>query len=404
MTHTELLNHIRLELKNQGVVWKREQDFFEFLLPDKNWKKFRSTWYSWKPTKDGLYTTHNLSKSTHILAIIAEKFHLNMSVWEASSPVQIRAVEQGLKAYFLKEDALDISEIIPQFTLSEVQEQLLKKLKIMPLFNMKKILDEHPECFTRTFPNQPFLLALLNILYAKGAYAFLVEKVFPNLMAHQRSNVHVKILEAHVLGSLEKPRFMEAVKLLDSIESDDTDEIIDLKTAAISNLRRFHVANSNFSDARLKEGLARTIKTYYQIYCYKRKYHYYPAINLMYALDLASRLGVETIDIDTKILYRQAKVSMVKEQSSNDRDLQYYASVSELEFLLLLGKQGVMREMGRMLERLTPLVTMVERTERQMVEFLAMAERLGADLGVMKVEFKKVIGLLEDYKKVNHGE
>ena len=45
MTHTELLNHIAQELNHQGVLlWKKEQELFELLLPNEDWKKSRSTW------------------------------------------------------------------------------------------------------------------------------------------------------------------------------------------------------------------------------------------------------------------------------------------------------------------------------------------------------------------------
>ncbi len=400
MTHTELLNHIRHELKKQNVTWKKEQELFELLLPDENWKKFRSTWYSWKPNKDGVYTIFNLTKSSHVLSKISKRLFLDISIWQAGDIEQLRAVKQGVSAYVQAQEQLDLSAIIPQFSLSETQEKLLEKFKKLPLFNIDQISDNHPQFFTRTFSNQAFLLALLNLLYAKGAYEFLIEKVFPNLMAHQRSNIQVKILEAHVLGSLKEPRFMEAVKLLDSIESQDTDEIIDLKTSAISNLRRFHLASSNFSNQELKEGLSTTIKTYHQIYNYKKNYHYYPAINLMYALVLAKNLKIETLDIDPQELYTQAKRSIKKEKASPKKEDQYYASVTELEFLLLLRKKDLTREMEVMLENLKPLGTLVDRTQRQMIEFLAMAERLGAELDSLHLAFKKIIKLLEDYKQL----
>ncbi len=404
MTHTELLNHIRHELKNQNVTWKKEQELFELLLPDENWKKFRSTWYSWKPNKEGVYTIFNLTKSSHILSKISKRLFLDISIWRAGDIEQLRAVKQGVSAYVQAQEQLDLSAIIPQFSLNETQEKLLEKFQKLPLFNIHQISDNHPQFFTRTFPNQAFLLALLNLLYAKGAYEFLIEKVFPNLMAHQRSNIQVKILEAHLLGSLKEPRFMEAVKLLDSIESQDTDEIIDLKTSTISNLRRFHLANSNFSNQQLKEGLVSMVKSYHQIFAYKKNHHYYPAINLMYALVLANALRLESIEIDPQKLYTQAKPSIKRGKNLNKTEEQYYASMSELEFELLLGKHNIRTKIGGILERLNPSLSLVNRTKRQMVEFLAMAERLGAILGSRKQEFEKVIKLLNDYEKVKQGQ
>jgi hypothetical protein len=399
MTHTELLNHIRYELKRQGVVWKKEQELFELLLPDEDWKKLRSTWYSWRPNKDGLYTTSTLSKSSHILSKISEKLFLDMSVWRVGEAEQVRAVEQGISEYVRNEEKLDLSEIIPQFPLSEEQQHLLEEFKKVPLINIGEKAFVHPEFFTNTFLNQAFLLALLNVLYARGAYEFLAEKVFPNLMSHQRSNVKVKMLEAHVLGCLKKPRYMEAVKLLESIKSEEMSLNIDLHTSLMSNLRRYHMNTAELNDKSLKEGVAITLSVYHKIYSHKENHHYYPAINLMYALVLVKALHLNTLELDGQKLYRKALSSIKKEKDSSLLSECYYASVSELEFFLLLGRKNVVSKMGEMLERLSPPLSYVKRTARQMAEFLAMANRLDVDLGEMKREFERVLVLMEDYRK-----
>ena len=90
---------------------------------------------------------------------------------------------------------------------------------------------------------------------------------------------------------------------------------------------------------------------------------------------------------------------MEQEKSSNNVSAVYYASVTELEFLLLLGEKNITRKMGFMLETQRPSVVLVDRTKRQMVEFVAMVERVEANLPELVGEFKKVIELLEDYGK-----
>jgi hypothetical protein len=218
-------------------------------------------------------------------------------------------------------------------------------------------------------------------------------------MSHRTSETDVKVMVAHALGSLKKPRSMEAVKLLESIEGQDTNEIIDLKTAAISNLRREHVANSNFSDAELLDGLKKMASTYFTIYSFKKNYHYYPAINLMYTLVLLEALSEDVLEMKKEDIYANAKLSIEKDKKSKNLETVYYARVSELEFFLLLSRNNVKQEIESFLDDLKPSVTLVERTKRQMLEFLAMIERLGANVGELGAMFEKIVILLEDYEK-----
>lgn len=399
MTHTELLHYIRKEMKEQGIVWKKEEEFFQLLLPDENWKRLRSTWYYWKPDRNGVYKTLKPSKSLHLFDKIAKTLFLDPKVWEFHGNEQKRAVRQGVAEYILQGDTLDISEMIEQDEITLEQEQILEKVAQSSLKEIATLLEASSSNLTKTFSNQLFLLALLELLYRKGAYELLDAEVFPKLMPHRRSQTEVKVMEAHVLGSLKKPRYMEAVKLLESIEGQDTHEIIDLKTSAISNLRREHVANSNFSNEALVDGLKKMATTYHNIYAFKNNFHYYPAINLMYTLVLLEALSLEFDTVSKEELYSNAKPSMEKDKKSKEQETVYYASVSELEFLLLLGRNNAVREMENMLATLKPSVSLVERSKRQMLEFLAMSVRLGADVGELDSMFKKAIALLEDYER-----
>ena len=119
----------------------------------------------------------------------------------------------------------------------------------------------------------------------------------------------------------------------------------------------------------------------------------------MYALVLLEALSLGFLKVTKEELYANAKPSMEKDKKSKKQETVYYARVSELEFLLLLGRENALREMESMLARLTPSVTLVERSKRQMLEFLAMTERLGIDIGRLGGMFKKAIILLEDYER-----
>ena len=395
MTDTKLLNFIRQEMKRQGVVWKKEQELFEMLVPNEPWVKYKTNWSNWKHEK-----VDELSKSPHIRLAIGQTLFFSSNVWGASDLVQKEAVVQGVERRFVKQSHLvpDLGAIIPSFVLDAEQEKLLETLETKNLEEIEKALANYPHYFERTFANQDFLVKLLDVLYAKGAYDFLVERLFPNLLSHQRGKVEVKVMEAHALGSLSEPRYMESVKLLESIKTNSDKKLIDLKTAMVSNLRRHHRANSNFSNEELKNGLVVMVETYHNIFEYQEAYHYYPAVNLMYALVLAEALALETIAIDKERVFKRAKKSIEAEKKSESSDEVYYASMSELEFMVLLKSPRVVKKMEMMLEELKPTLSLLERSKRQMVEFLNMTERLSADLATIKMEFKKLIGLLDDYE------
>ena len=395
MTDTGLINYIREEMKQQGVTWKKEQELFSMLIPNEEWKQYKTSWSNWKNMR-----VHDLTKSPHIRLAIQKTLFFDSNIWAASTLIQKEAVQKGVyKAFVKTEQSLpDWTSIIPKFQLNTEQKILLECISPLGAKEAKKQLLENVQFFERIFSNQAFLLELLNSMYAKGDYDFLVEYVFPNLLSHQRSNVNVKTMEAHALGSLKKPRYMESVKLLESIEPSSDKKIIDLKTSMLSNLRRYY-AKEPLSLKELTDGMSVILNMYHELFVYEEAYHYYPAINLVYVLQVLNALSHEQHEVSAKEVYQKAKGSMEQEKNSNNVSAFYYASVTELEFLLLLGEKNITRKMGFMLETQRPSVVLVDRTKRQMVEFVAMVERVGADLPELVGEFKKVIELLEDYGK-----
>ena len=400
MTDTRLLNFIRQEMKKQGITWKKEQELFELLIPNEPWASYRTSWSNWKQEK-----VHYLQKSPHIRLAIGKTLHFDANVWGASDWLQKEAVQKGVKKAFLEKGLPDWGQIIPSFTLSFEQKNVLEDLKYLSLGETEEKLKKHAEYFERNFENQAFLLALLEDLYAKGAYDLLVLKVFPNLLSHQRGELRVKVMEAHSLGSLKEPKYMQSVKLLESIEDSSEKKVIDLKTSMLSNLRRYHAQNKNLSTKELLHGMEVMAKMYYELFLYDERYHYYPAINLLYVVQVYNALSKNKFAVDVNDVFRKAKASIKEEKESPDANCLYYASVTEFEFALLLGEKGVVRKMALMLTMQKPSMALVHRTKRQMLEFVAMIRRVEAGLGGLLVEFEKVITLLGDYEKeVGHGK
>lgn len=396
MTNTQLINYIRHEMKQQGIVWKKEQELFEMLVPNESWKKYKTSWSNWKREK-----VDELTKSPHIRLAIGETLFFKPNIWEASDARQKEAVKKGVQKAFVETPQLlpKWDNIVPSFTVTQEQQELLKVLKEESLPHIEIRLNNYPHYFEPSFSNQDFLLKLLKLLYEKGAYDFLVQRVFPALLSHQRGELKVKIMEAHALGSLKEPKYLQSVKLLQSIQPSDEKKVIDLKTSMLSNLRRYHLQQKELSLDELKEGMTIMLKMYHELFCYAQNYHYYPAINLLYILQILSTITQEQLAINPHEVYQKAQASIKAEKEQNPKQCHYYAQMSEFEFLLLLGHQGVERKIGSMLETHTPSVALVQRTKRQMLEFVAMVERVEATLPKLTLAFQKVIKLLEDYER-----
>ena len=395
MTDTQLLNYIRKEMQRQGVAWKKEQELFEMLVPSEDWKSYRTSWSNWKKMN-----VHFLTKSPNIRVAISKTLFFDPNIWDSSSAIQKEAIEKGVTRAFvnISTPLPNLEKIIPTFSMNDKQKKLLSIFPSLSLPQIEETLLTHSDFISRSLPNQNFLLELLEILYARGAYDILIEHLFPNLLSYNRGKLHIKIMEAHTLGSLDKPRYMESVKLLDSIETSEEYQIIDLKTSMLSNLRREHIKDMTLGYDVLVEGMRRMGKMYYELFCYAERYHYYPAINLLYIEVLRTILPNEKSLIDRDELYNRAKASIAKDKKSKSSTTLYYASITEFEFLLLLGDENIVQKMTLLLESLMPLPSLVERTKRQMIEFISMTERVKAPLPKLIGRFNKVIELLEDYE------
>jgi len=332
------------------------------------------------------------------LTAIQNRLSFDASVWDAGELIQIEAVKRGITlAFKTKRDPINIGKLIPKYSLNEKQKELLEVWSHCSIVVIEEQIEEHQKCFKRTLVNQPFLLKLLNLLYLKGGYQLLVDRVFPKLLSTKRSKREVKIVEANVLNALPNPKYLQCVELLDSIEGRDSVEIIDLKTTVVSNLRRYHMTHGNLEKEEFKAGVETIMQHYYQIYSYDEVYHYYPALHFLYALILAEALALKTIEIDKQQFFKSVQASITDDKKSKKEVSYYYATMSNLELRLLLGKD-VMREMGAFLESYEPSISLLYRTKRQMVEYVELIERYEINLPDMVCTFKRIIALFEDYE------
>ena len=398
MTNTELLHFIREELTVQGISWKSERELFELLVPNEEWRKYKTNWSNWKRTKEKAFRVEYLRRAPNILLAIQRRLSFSSSVWESSDATQREAVRRGVNlAFKTRRDPIDIGAFIPQYTLLAKEKELLEQWSDASIVEIEKDLEQQQSLFQQTLVNQPFLLKLLNLLYIKGAYELIYKKILPNLLPTKRSQVQVKILEANVLSSLPNPKYLQTVELLNSIEGRETLEIIDLKTAAISNLRRHQIMHGNLDKEEFKVGVSTIMMTYHDLYTYDEVYHYYPALHFLYALVLAEALDLEHLSIDKQQFHKTLQASIEKDKKSKGSDSYYYASMSDFEVQLLLGKD-IIREIGAFLEVYEPSSLLLHRTKRQMVEYVELIECYEIELPNIVSLLKRVIGLFEDYE------
>ncbi len=396
MTHTEMLEFIRMELAREGVVWKSEKELFQMLVKDEPWEKYRSNWDSWKNKK-----VQYLKKSFHILIKIANTLGFDPSVWDnRNEAVQKSEIRKAVRKYCKAKDTIDLSALMPPDPpLTEKQKRVLREIERVSNDKAAEFLELYPELFSSVTENQTFLLRVTEILYMRGLYDFLDERVFPSLLPHNRADPKVRIVMAHTFGSLSKPKYLEAAKLLETIKSDSDEELIDLKTSVISNIRREILTKEEISEEEIKSSLEILGRYYKDIYEKGDEAHYYPAINLAYILKIYESLFFEKMfayDVDR--LYKECKNSVEIDKSKKEKDLRYYAWMSESEFKMLAGKR-VSEEIYLIFEELKPSLFLIDRTLRQMEFFKKLIVRSPKRWDNLP-ELFRVMEILREYGKI----
>ena len=375
MSDTELLAYIIDEMKKAGIVYKGEREIFNILVPNEPWEKYKKSWYHWK--KQEIKT---LRKSKNIKEAISKTLHFDYAVWGLSDSTQKKAIKEGIELYKKSQKpVVDLGDLMPkEAPLSNEQKKLLNQIENVSLKDVGKLLKRHSSFFKATLENQTFVLSILNFLYKHGCYNLLEEMVFPALLPHNRGDKKIKIIEAHTLGSMKPPRYRASAILLDSVKVDSDLELIDIKTAAISNIRRYRLSDKSLNKEELKEILKVLIKHYYDTFILKESYHYYPAINLLYMLKLYLLIFTKEniIPMDISQIQDKTKPSISKDIRSKNSDTIYYAKITELEIKMLsTKKQDISREFGLVIESLNPSPDLLKRTLRQIEQFLDIVYR-----------------------------
>jgi len=399
MSETELLSYIMDELKKSGIVWRSDREIFNILIPNESWEKYKKSWYHWKKK-----SVKTFRKSKNIKEAISKTLGFDYHIWSSTQEKQKSTIKEAIKLYTQNQKSLiDLSDLMPQQSpLSKKQEQLLEKIKVSSVTKIKEILLNNQECLIQTLENQTFILTLLTFLYQNAFYDLLYELIFPALLPHNRSDKKIKIIEAHTLGIIKKPKYRQSALLLNSVKIDSDSQLIDIKTSAISNIRRYRLSNPNLNIQELKEILKAIIKHYHDTYIYDKRYHYYPAINLLYMIKLFQLIFKDDKEfsvIDISKIQADTKTSIQQDADSKEPEKVYYAKITELEIKMLIYENKIIsREFGLLIEILNPSENLLNRTQRTMEEFLEIADRFCKDCENKLEHIKRVVNVFRDKK------
>jgi hypothetical protein len=379
------------------MEWGFQKELFEILLPEEDYEKYRSSWSNW------LRGPVQRINNGHIRTSIQRQFDFDGSIWDAPDRTQREVLRQAVKRFVHPDPQIDLNELLPRnVPLSDEQMGLLVRLRNACEDDSLELLERADHFLEPRPENQNFLLELLPLLYRKGMYDFLESSVFPSLLPHNAESSHIKIFRAHTLGSLKNPDYLRAASLLLSIETDAPEELMELQTGVISNVRRYHLEKPDLTREELAQTLPVMTRYYTEVFETAQKHHYYPGINLAYMLTLSRHCVPETHHIDpdeVANIYRDAEPSIVRDGTDGSEELRYYARMSDMEFRLLLGRDHLQHDLYVLLEEGNPsYISYVERTLRMMEFFIRTMKRFGDDRGQkLAKNFTEFAELLKGY-------
>jgi hypothetical protein len=388
MKPTELLKYLIERLKENGII-RYNKDFWEYIGLDTNQKQT-------KKLSDYLRRSGTIRDKV-FLKKIEKKFGFEKNIWNICESSQIARIDEAIeRALALQKlpgkSALDISDIIQDIpALSQTQQSLLKDFEtLQDKKEIEACIDTYLSegLLDKKVQNQEFLVHLLYLAYDKGLYSIIIAFILPNLYMSYRQRTEVQKIEAHTLGSLNE--YKEAKHILHKLIHHNTIENINLRTSALSNHKRELFASTKPIP---NEELYLLVQGYQELHAMERIYSYYTGINLLYMVVLGERLfpnDTRFSAIDKKEIYDQSKPSLKKDKTHND----YYVSMSELEFHLLLEREGVWKKIESFLINDKPHPSLVERTLRQMKLF---TNHIGKNQHTLLSLFQKTIVTLEDY-------
>lgn len=377
----ELFGYVlnQMNSSNEGIKREISKKIKNIPCKKENEKNYKNNFHNWKNGK-----TDRINRR-EIKQIIEKNFYFSPSLWDMGEVTIRHAVKEGV-AKFVKEHTKDLTQINNLFDdirkefnmndkISEEEKHLLEKFSNMTEKNVMEYIAEHYPLHKHH--SQHFLQALIPILYEKGYYDLLLQDVIVSLDIHLQESNQLKKIKARIYSSPKVAEYKKAFDILSTIESTNDEETVDMRTEAISNIRRHYLSNKSVDTRQKRVYIGLLMRYYDDIFKHKDTYHYYPAVNLAYLVVIDFILSDEKIKnklLFNKInyLYDKCKKSIILDKKSEDVIKRYYASTAELEFLLLKGVGNPIAEIERFLEFKETKIPSQElmRTQRQMQFFV----------------------------------
>jgi len=342
-------------------------------------KNYKNNFNNWKNGKTDRINRQEVKQR------LEKNFYFAPSLWEMHETTVKQAIAEGViqfvnnRTKVAEEVTTLFDEIRNEFKIKEqISEKELETLDVIKGMSEKSMM-----AFIAThYPlakshSQDFIQKLIPILFEKGYYELLLHDVLESLDVHLQERKQIKKIKAHIYGSPRIAEYLKAFNILSTIESGDDIEIVELRTEAISNIRRHHLSDVTVQIEEKKKSVETLLAYYEDVFKLNDTFHYYPAINLIYMFVVNAILSEDekkfhALTHTMNDIYHRCKPSIMRDENSSDTTKRYYANITKLEFSLLKGLGSPVAEIARFLEldgEEIPLVSLT-RTQRQMQFFI----------------------------------
>jgi hypothetical protein len=315
---------------------------------------------------------------------LEQNFYFSPSLWDQGEYTIKQTIREGVEK-FVKRHTKEVDDITNMFEkirkefqmkkdITTQEEQSLDKIAHMTQQEIMKYIGTHYPL--QKYHSQEFIQKMIPILYQKGYTSLLLHYVIEALELPLKGHKEIKKIMAHLYGSPEVGEYLKAFQILESIKSNDDKEIIDTRTEAISNIRRCYLSDKNIDKENKIEIIHTILKFYEEAFIFKENYEYYPAINLAYIVVLhfffTEDVNESALIQKISSIHKKCESSIQKDKKQDDFTKNFYANITQLEFMLLKGFKSSVLELERYLEVEEECIPLPElaRTHRQMQFFI----------------------------------
>jgi len=413
-SNTYLLRTIREELIIHGYSYRKYEDFFrsitdvldektlEYCINNaKRWLKPRIKYH--KKDKDN-YGKGKMNKD-ELKGAISRFLGFPLSLWEEQSDEkQKEDIKKYISIHLDKENNMLKKLNLPsdkelKRDLNKEEKKLFQELKQGKAKTFKRITHDNMNL------SQEMLIAMLHLAYEFGYYQHLVNYIFPQLKTSNQLKTEILFIYANALGSHQLKEYKEASLILERINTEDNLSYIDTQTAMTSNFLRHLIGDNinNLNEDELRDIVYSQSKNYKALFYKDETHHYYPAINYGYMIAIAKQLypkdkefkTLNNITIQELLKLSQKSINEDKDIKDN-KDANYYASMTELEFSLIRNINTI-QKIGVYLEKERPDITLVSRTLRQIIFFRDILEQSIDEVSFDVDKLESIIDTMEGY-------